>query len=339
MENKKKTFNRGSMLKIVAIATGITVGVGSAGKGFSNFRNSDTQISLSESRILMGTIINLTLIANNKEVAERVIQQTFDSMIQLVEIYDHRNENNHLYELNQTGGVDNPDARLVSLLKNAINYSEITNGAFDISVKPILDAYNSGSENIVSVLHLVNYRNINIEDNRIWFSNPKMEITLDGIAKGTVVDEGVLMLNKLGFDRVLVEAGGDLFASGLNKKDFRWNIGLMHPRPTSENTILGSVEVSNKAIATSGDYLNKFSSDYSLHHIIDPMVGLSNPDLSSATVIARTTTIADALGTAIVALGLEKGLALVESLNEIECLLVTKNLEIHKSTGFPNITY
>ena len=112
-----------------------------------------------------------------------------------------------------------------------------------------------------------------------------MGITLDGIAKGYIVDEGVAVLKQAGFDNILVEAGGDLAASGLKEAALPWQIGIQAPRQ-GHSSLLGKFAVRDQAIATSGDYMQPFTPDLSQHHILDPRAGYSAPELASATVVA-----------------------------------------------------
>ena len=162
-----------------------------------------------------------------------------------------------------------------------------------------------------------------------------MRITLDGIAKGRVVDGGVAALKSMGFTNILVEAGGDLLAYGAHPDGSYWKIGVVNPRPSAGHPWLTTISVEDRAVATSGDYQQTFTSDYHLNHIIDPRSGVSPAELSSATVIASSVTEADALATTLMVLGVADGLALVERLPGVEALVATKDLNIFKSAGFP----
>jgi thiamine biosynthesis lipoprotein len=159
-----------------------------------------------------------------------------------------------------------------------------------------------------------------------------MQITLDGIAKGAVVDGAVARLQALGFAAVLVEAGGDLRATGI---DQYWRVAVQPPRPEKTNEFVAAFELAEQAAATSGDYMNAFNPDRSLHHIVDPRLGLSPSELASTTVIAPSATDADALSTTLMVLGVKQGLALAEKLAGVEALVVAKDLQLYRSSGFP----
>jgi thiamine biosynthesis lipoprotein len=162
-----------------------------------------------------------------------------------------------------------------------------------------------------------------------------MSITLDGIAKGYIVDQGVAVLKDFGFQDVLVEAGGDLLASGEKSPSSLWKIGIKSPRQ-EQGGIIARFSIRDRAVATSGDYLQPFVRDLSQHHLLDPRTGYSSPRLASASVLAKTATFADGLATAVMVLGPEAGLALIEELSGCEAYLVTKNLQTFQSKGFNN---
>ncbi len=186
---------------------------------------------------------------------------------------------------------------------------------------------------MAEVLALVGYQNLALDGARIAFARPGMQITLDGIAKGYIVDAGVAALQARGFENVMVEAGGDLMAAGEKTPRSLWQIGIQSPR-FEKPGLLASFAVQNQAVATSGDYHQAFTPDLTLHHILDPLTGVSAPQLASATVLAASGAQADAMATALMVMEVEAGLALVESLPGIEAYLVTKGLEEIQSTGF-----
>lgn len=159
-----------------------------------------------------------------------------------------------------------------------------------------------------------------------------MTITLDGIAKGCIVDAGVAELHKLGFGREFVEAGGDLMASGDKETEIPWKVGVQPPR-RSQAGLVASFLVNNEAVATSGNYMQYFGADMSRHHILHPRSGYSAPHLASSTVIAPSCAQADALATALMVIKPEDGLPLVDGIANIDALLIGKYLEEHRSSG------
>jgi thiamine biosynthesis lipoprotein len=281
----------------------------------------------------MGTRIHLTVVAEDRRRAEAAIETTFDAMQQLIAIFDHRQPGTPLAILNREGTVEDAPPALIDLLTHAVAYGELTGGAFDITVKPLLDARRAGVKDVASLRSLVDFRQIKINGQRVRLGIPGASITLDGIAKGRVIDGGVDALRRLGFDHVLVEAGGDLRTLGSRADGAPWRVGIAHPRGAGQGEILSVLPVGAQAVATSGDYMNSFTADFSQHHILDPRAGRSPVDLASATVLAATAMDADALGTALMVLGSVDGLTLAEQLPAVEAVLVTKDLRILKTRG------
>ncbi|MFW6068540.1 MAG: FAD:protein FMN transferase, partial [Chloroflexota bacterium] len=185
-------------------------------------------------------------------------------------------------------------------------------------------------------------KGIRVRNQSIFLEREGMQLTLDGIAKGYIVDSAVAMLRRSGFSDVLVEAGGDLAASGQRSDGGPWRVGVRHPRAIegASTQSMTTVEVSQRAVATSGDYMNSFTQDFSRHHIVDPRSGLSPQELSSVTVLAPTTMDADALSTTVMVLGLREGMTLLERLPHVAGLLVSKanensDVKMWPTSNFP----
>jgi len=154
---------------------------------------------------------------------------------------------------------------------------------------------------------------------------------LGGIAKGYAVDRAIEILKEKGIKNALVNAGGDMQTIGKKYGNMQWGIALANPRNTNE--FITAFPISNKAIVTSGDYERFFDENKSFHHIVDPNTGYSATELISVTILADNAFDADAISTAVFVLGKEKGLDLIESLNNTEALIITNNKEIFTSSG------
>ena len=234
--------------------------------------------------------------------------------------------------MNQSGYLVSPSSELSSIIDHALVVSALTEGAFDITIKPVLDAFKNRTVVSEKFTSLVGYQYLLSANDKISFSRAGVEITLDGIAKGAVIDAGVAILKKFGFENVMVEAGGDLMAAGQRGSSDPWRIGVKHPRDRVRFDLC--VNLRNQAAATSGDYQFNFSSDMSKHHIISPIDFKSPGELASVSVVAPTAMKADALSTAIMVMGSAKGIAMLDQLPGIEAFLITKNLDIITSVGF-----
>lgn len=314
-------LSRRDFLKITAVAGSLLAGGGL-------LRRAAAAAVVRETRVLMGTVVNLSLVADDGAAAQETVAATFAEMERLIHLFDHRRPDGPLGRLNREGRLAPAPPELLSLLAEAHSYSEISGGAFDVTAKPLVDAVRAG---VAAPLEAVDYRALEIGKDGVTLARPGMAVTLDGIGKGRVVDGAVALLAAQRYGNVLVEAGGDLLARG--QRDGRgWQVGIHHPRV--ENGLLATLSLSGRALATSGDYAHAFSRDFSRHHIVDPRTGRSPAGLASVTVLAPTATAADALSTAVMVLGAEAGLGLLNRLPHVEGLLVTKSLELLGSGGW-----
>ncbi len=323
--------SRRDFLKITAIAGGsLAVPI------VAGLVPNSPQVQLNETRSLMGTIVHLTVITPDEAAGYKALEATFSEMEKLVTIFDHRRNGSPLATLNRYGRVAASPPELITVMNKALSYGVLTNGAFDITVKPVLDRYQMVEKaDIERVLELVDYHQVSITGDEIAFSKPGMAVTLDGIAKGYIVDKGAALLREHGFNNVIVESGGDLLASGHAWHNDAWKVGIAHPRPDRLGGYIARFSLRDCAVATSGDYLNYFTQDFSQHHIIDPRTGVSPTELASVSVIASDATAADALSTALMVMSLEEGIALVNSLSGVQALFVSKELTIRRTADFP----
>jgi thiamine biosynthesis lipoprotein len=321
-------LSRRDFLKITAL-TGAVVGLSAAAT--QKLLKLGCLNKVRDSQMLMGTIVNFEVMAESKDQALAAIQASVAGMRSLISAFDHRLENGALGQLNATGITQNPPRELVAMLRQALHFGTLSNGAFDVTIKPMLDAMREKRAE-APIRTLVDYRLLKVSDDEISLAGPGMAVTADGIAKGWVVDGGVAIMRQLGFEQVLVEAGGDMMAKSAQDGKV-WKIGIAHPRNTGEFAAI--IGIQNQAVATSGDYMNYFSADHSAYHIIDPRTGHSPVELASATVIAPSVAEADALSTTMMVLGVQEGLALIERLPETAALLISKDLQMYRSSKFP----
>jgi len=331
MSISKKKISRRDSLKITA-TTGLALGLGST---LMRLVDRDQLVKVSETHLLMGMVVNISVLSKDIFSGREAIRKTIAEMTRLIALFDYRLESSPLSQLNRTGHITGAPGELIAIIHQSQELGHLTGGAFDISVKPLIDAYQRGVPDVSELVRLVDFHKIHINGDEISLFQPGMSVTLDGIAKGRVVDGGVRVLRSLGFENVLVEAGGDMMASSSEIDGETWEIGIRHPRNFDESSPLMTFSVVNKAVTTSGDYQNYFTPDYSSYHIIDPRLGKSPSELSSATVIAATATEADALSTTLMVLGARAGLELISNLPGTEAILIDRQLRLYPSDGFP----
>jgi len=282
----------------------------------------------------MGTLVEIAVQEPNNDLAQKAINSSFNEISRLEKIMSTYLPNSELSKLNlllkeKIKIPVSPD--LVKVIKRGVYWGMLSNGAIDISIGPAVELWDFNSETpsppdvnkLKKVSEFINYKDIIIDGNAISFKNPGMSINLGSIAKGYAVDQAIKTLKKMGIKNGLINAGGDLMAFGLKNKTKGWHIGLQHPRKPEE--IIASLDIKDKAVATSGDYQRYFIKDnVRYHHILNPKNGWPANQAISATVISNNVMDADALSTALFILGEKKGLALINSLEGVEGMITSK---------------
>jgi FAD:protein FMN transferase len=249
------------------------------------------------------------------------------------------NEDSELSRLNKNKILKSPSADLKINIDRSLYYSNLSDGAFDITVQPILDLYKRSfseknfapsGETISEELKKVDYKRVIAKDQEIKIGDDQ-RITLGGIAKGYAVEKAVEILKRHNITMALVDASGNMRALG-KKHEGVWNVAMADPRDM--NNYIAIIPLDNNAVSTSGDYERYFDDKMEYHHIINPKTGFSATELISATIVTDNAFDADALSTAVFVLGKEKGMDLIESLPGVEGLIITREREVLRSSGF-----
>ena len=293
--------------------------------------------SVKESSLLMGTVVEITVQHKDPTVARKAIQHAFDEGKRTENLLSIYKKDSEISMINLKAGLEEVKVSRDSLyvIEKALAYSELSDGAFDITVGPLIElwGFRNGEmkvpdkTEIEKTLALVNYRNVSInrEKSTVKLEKPGMKLDLGGIAKGCAVDRMIGVLKSDGIKEAIVNAGGDIYALGNPAGKSGWEIGIRSPRNDSDmidvliDTIIDVIKVKNSAIATSGDYEKFFfegGKRYS--HIIDPRTGVPASGVTSVTVTAETATEADALATTLFVLGEEEGKKLIKQLENVE---------------------
>lgn len=332
---KSLKISRRGFLQIVAVA-------GAAGALWRFGINAESgRHVVRRSLPMMGTVLNLTVIGPDRDSAEEAVDATIERMLNTAGRLSRFDPQSEVSQLNRNGFLGDPGKELLEVLTLGESISKKTAGAFDVSVLPLVSLHQQfvdtndppDREEIHRVAALVDYRKIQLAESGIQFLQQDMAVTLDGIGKGYVVDQGVAALKNHGFKNVFVEAGGDLMAAGSKEPGRPWRVGIRNPRPVQAQELV-TVDTVNRAIATSGDYMQAYSADMRRHHIINPATGFSPPELASASVIAPSAALADGLATATMVLGADKSLALLEEWPGCEGYFVGKDMKRHQTSGF-----
>lgn len=253
------------------------------------------------------------------------IQRSVDSLFRTVDnsmsVY---NPGSLLNRLNRNE-TDSVDRYITHCIETAAKVSALTDGAYDITVKPLTQAWGFTGENaqyrpnVDSLLQFVDYRKIRVENGRLIKQRPEIQIDLNSVAKGYIVDLLGEMFASRGYRNYLVEVGGEIVCKGKNRRGDNWVTGI--DKPVDGNNIPGQsfqvkLSFTDMGLATSGNY-RKFYIDpdgNKVVHTINARTGESRPsNLLSATVIAENCALADALGTAFMVVGLDKSIGLLEA--------------------------
>ena len=332
---QQRGLPRRQALRITAVA-GVSVALG--GGLIRSLVERASLHRVRETRVQLGTIVTVTIVHPEAEEARAMVAAAFTEMERLEGILSRHRSSTPMASLNRAGVLFSAPSELVQVTVRALEYSRLTDGAFDVTVAPLLDLYAGAAragdalperDRIEEALAQVDYRKVHVTGNDIVFEKPGMALTLDGIAKGYVVDRTVGVLAEAGAQRVMVDAGGDIASMAAASSDDPWRVAIQDPREA--NGSLGLLHLRGQCVASSGDYIQTYTEDRQHHHILDPRTGTSPEHVSAATVVANSAMEADALSTAVFVLGPESGLALLERLPGVEGMIVTKD-RIQRST-------
>ena len=297
----------------------------------------------SKSLKLMGNMFTITVVSENPDFAEENIQIAIAEIQRIEALFTTYNANSQTYLINENAGIEpvKVDGEVFNLIQRSLHISKITQGAFDISYGSIdKSLWNfdktmtklPSAETALKMVHLINYKNIilNPENQTIFLKEKGMRIGFGGIGKGYAAEMAKKILVKNGVKSGIINASGDLTAWGFQPNGKPWTIGIANPN-VPENAF-SYLEISNKAIATSGNY-EKFitinGKKYS--HTIDPKTGLPITGIKSVTVISNNAEFADAMATPIAVMGIENGLFLVNQIPDLYCIIIDDKNKIYTS--------
>jgi thiamine biosynthesis lipoprotein len=295
-------------------------------------------------QILMGTSVSISIAGVDEARADQAADDAFHEIRRIEEIMSTYIPVSDISRINQAAGKQwvKVSPELVSVIREGIRFGELSEGAFDIAIKPLTKiwSYEPGSrppsrEEIERLLPLINYHDVLVDDAKgVKLEHPGMAIVLGGIAKGYAVDRAVTVLQSEGITDSVVNAGGDLRAIGRRSGKRAWRVGIQDPR--NKDHLIGEIPLADRAVATSGDYERFYIyKGVRYHHILDPRKGEPARGCRSVTILAPTAMAADALATAVFVMGPETGLVLIEKQPETEGMIVGAKGKIFRSTGFP----
>jgi FAD:protein FMN transferase len=299
-----------------------------------------------EPRIWRGTALgaeaSIVIYHPDAERARRLIGLCIAEIQRLEAIFSLYRADSALSNLNRQGYLGAPPADLVRLLAQARGMSEITGGAFDVTVQPLWSLYadhfrqadadpaGPRPEAIAKTLTRIGYDAVTVNAAHIAFEKPGMAVTLNGIAQGYITDRVSDLLRAEGVENVLIDLG-EARALGRREDGRPWKAGLADPKHPAQ--IVRVVELADRALATSAGYGTRFDSQGRHHHLFDPASGRSAGRYLSVSVMARTATVADALSTGLTNLPLERADTVMAKFSPLKVFFTLDNGEtVSKST-------
>ena len=289
---------------------------------------------------LMGTLIDVSLPVGHGEAIDAVFA-VFKDVDQKMNEWK---EGSPLAELNRAAGkgaVAVP-ADLRALLARSKELAALTDGAFEPTWASLWGLWDFKAKEprppddaaLRRAVALIDWRALHIDEQNgtARLAREGMKVGLGGIAKGWALDRSAELLRARGIQSFLLSAGGQVYAGGTNG-GAPWKVGVRDPRGDPDDWF-AILEVVDASVSTSGDYERFFVKDgVRYHHILDPKTGRPSRGLRAATVVARDATLADALSTALMVMGPEKGLALIERLPGVEALVIDEHGRVSTSSG------
>lgn len=288
----------------------------------------------------MGTVFDVSLPAGHADAFDAVFAIFRDVDDKMSEWRD----GSPLAELNRAAGIRAVavPAELRALLRRSLELAALTDGAFEPTWAALWGLWDFKAKEpkvpdaaaLTAATRLIDYHGLVIDDatGTARLTRAGMKVGLGGIAKGWALDQAASALRQRGITSFLLSAGGQVYAGGRNVAA-PWKVGVRDPRGGPEE-FFAVIEVADVSVSTSGDYERFFEvGGVRYHHILDPKTGMPSRGLRSATVIAADATLADALSTALMVLGRERGLALVERLPGVHALVVDEHGRVSATSG------
>lgn len=306
--------------------------------GFFIARNMGDEIKeVKRTQILLGTVVDIQVRDTDEEKADDAITKALTEIKRIDDLFTTYNADSPVWQFNHSNdSIIIVDEEIYSLMILCDSLWKISGGSFDVAIESLIQAWGFESKSpevpneleIKSAMLESNWGKIKLINGGNVFRSVKAGLNFGAIAKGYAVDKALEVLKESGITEALVNAGGEIKGIGTD-----WVIGVQHPREANE--IIRRIKLNGMSVATSGDYENYFEKDgVRYHHILDPKTGYPSRGLQSVTVVHKDNAFADGLATAVFVMGKEKGMNLIENLNDTEAMIIDEQGQIYYSSGF-----
>ena len=303
--------------------------------------------TISKSGFYFNTVIQITLY---KSSYESLLEDCFSLADTYESYFSNTVSDSDISNINNADGtfVEVHD-ETIELLKKGIYYGDLSDGNFDITIGKLSDLWNFSTyalldevpesavptdDEIQEALKTVDYKGVTIDGNKVALSNPDSKLDLGGIAKGFIADKMKAYLEENGVESGMINLGGNVLTLGKKADGSSYTIGIQKPF-SEDGEAIASVEVADKTVVSSGVYERYYEiGDKFYHHILNPHTGYPYGNhLLGVTIICDDSVDGDGLSTTCFTLGLEDGMALIESLVDVEAIFITDDYELHTSSG------
>ena len=303
------------------------------------FFNEKKSEKFTETAFLLDTVVSVTVYS---ESDASVLPQCLEECSRYEKIFSRTDPESELYALNASGTLEVSE-ELLELIETALYYCELSGGRFDISMGGVSALYNFSSESpslpdaeiLEEALSHTGYEKISVEGNTVSLGDPEAVIDLGAIAKGYIADRLAMLLRYSGVESAIIDLGGNILCLGSKPDGSNFKVGIQYPYRDSDK-IITAASLSDMSVVTSGVYQRYFESNgVTYHHLLDPDTGKSiDNGLLSVSIISSRSTDCDALSTTVFSMGLEDGMALIDSLDDVWAVFITEDMEIIYSEGF-----
>ena len=333
------------LLTVILFIIGLSACTGPFGDKNTDSSVTRTSDYISKTGFLLNTVITINLYDKQEE---ELLNGCFDLIQRYEDIYSRTAETSELYKLNhrtlpEAEGSYMISGELSDILADALHYCELSGGAFDITIEPLSSLWDFTAEApavpaaslINAALPYVGYHNIQLKDNKIAFAKDKTGIDLGAIAKGYIADRVKDYLLARGVKSALINLGGNVLCIGTKPGGTPFHVGIQKPFADRNETV-AVMDIDDLSVVSSGIYERGFEADGKYyHHILDPNTGYPyDNNLISVTILSQSSSDGDGLSTTCFALGLDKGLELINSLPDTYAVFITADYQIRYSDGF-----
>lgn len=287
---------------------------------------------------IMGTSVEVELWSDSKLQAEQLIESVMREMQRIDASMSPYRASSELSQLNVAAAKQSVQVskELFEIVARSLYFSELSDGAFDVTFASVGHRYDyrqkikPSDTEIRQTISLIDYHHLKLDPaaHTIHYALPGVTIDLGGIAKGYAVDRGYSLLKNAGIRHAIVTAGGDSRILG-NRHGRLWMVGIKNPR--GEGHVI-KLPVENMAVSTSGDYERYFEADgVRYHHILNPKTGTSAKGIRSVTILGEDAITTDALSTTVFVMGIDKGLMLINRMDNLSAVIIDDTGKIYYS--------